>query len=324
MRRHAPIRVALATSALVVAVSGCLAAKKREATYTPSENVLEIVSVLRRHVPDDTYRFAPATDFSGRNVYRATLLRLESAERLHAEALAAGHFAGVVAMAKGRALERLRAYPLAAERYRDAAEAEPQLAETALASAEVCEALAAAVSLGIDLRDPLPEDTAPAYPLDVDATLEALDERVARLELLLRRVVGTHYAPVAREEIERTDRTRARYFVALRGVLRDGNVRAVGELQRLVSRHPESKNIRLHTLELADFFASLAGEYAAAHPPESLRFDPPKFRELVDSASHLYQRVAGQDGTPEKLVAARRLEAFLAFTLKVDRDRFTP
>jgi hypothetical protein len=33
--------------------------------------------------------------------------------------------------------------------------------------------------------------------------------------------------------------------------------------------------------------------------------------------------VASEDGTPEKLQAARRFEAFLAFTLKVDRDRFT-
>ena len=36
------------------------------------------------------------------------------------------------------------------------------------------------------------------------------------------------------------------------------------------------------------------------------------FEELVDSASHLYQAVANQDGTTEKLEAQRRLESFLA------------
>jgi hypothetical protein len=68
----------------------------------------------------------------------------------------------------------------------------------------------------------------------------------------------------------------------------------------------------------------MAEEYVAARPPESLLFDPPAFQELVDSASQLYEAVANQDGTPEKLEAARRLEAFLAFTLRVDRDRFSP
>ena len=45
---------------------GCASArtKKLEATYGPTESVVEVVAVLRRHVPDDTYRFPPATDLS--------------------------------------------------------------------------------------------------------------------------------------------------------------------------------------------------------------------------------------------------------------------
>ena len=75
-------------------------------------------------------------------------------------------------------------------------------------------------------------------------------------------------------------------------------------------------------LQLADLYAAISREYVVAVPPESLRFDPPKFQELVDAAAELYRSVAAQDGTSEKLEAARRLEAFLAFTLRVDRDRF--
>ena len=90
--------------------------KKREAQYGPSESVIEVVAVLRRHVPDDTYRFPPARDFTGRNVYRSSLLRLESIERLPADALRTGYMDPVIALAKGRGLERLRdsiraAYP---------------------------------------------------------------------------------------------------------------------------------------------------------------------------------------------------------------------
>ena len=67
----------------------------------------------------------------------------------------------------------------------------------------------------------------------------------------------------------------------------------------------------------------VAEDYAKANPPESLRFDPVVFQELADGASQIYQSVASEDGTPEKLEAARHFEAFLAFTLQVDRDRFT-
>ena len=59
-----------------------------------------------------------------------------------------------------------------------------------------------------------------------------------------------------------------------------------------------------------------------SRPPESLWFDPVVFQDLVDAASRLYEAVTNQDGAPEKLEAARRLEAFIAFTLRVDRDRF--
>ena len=103
-----------------------------------------------------------------------------------------------------------------------------------------------------------------------------------------------------------------------------GNVRAIGELQRVATRHPASKNHLRHLLAIADLYSTLAREYAAARPPETLSFDPPTFQELVDAATRLYERVAAVDGTPEKLEAARRLEAFLAFTLRVDGERFSP
>jgi len=66
----------------------------------------------------------------------------------------------------------------------------------------------------------------------------------------------------------------------------------------------------------------LSREYLAAVPPESLGFDPARFRELVDAAIRLFELVASHDGRPEKLEAARSLEAFLALTLSVDADRF--
>jgi hypothetical protein len=313
-----------APAAAVALLAACASTPEADPRYRPAENVLEVIAVLRRHVPDDTYRFEPARDYTGRNVYRSSLLRLESMERVHAPALRAGHLDGALAFSKARALERLRAFDLAAEAYRLAAEREPELAVEALRSADLCDGLAEVAGIGVDLDDLVAgEGAAPSDP-DPQRALADFERRSARLEELLASAQGTHHAAVVREEMERTDVARAGYFAGMRKALPEGDVRAVAELQRVVLLHADSKNRHRHLLALADLYAELAEEYATAYPPEGLRFDPVRFQELVDAAARLYEMVANKDGTPEKLEASRRLEAFLAFALRVDRDRFTP
>ena len=311
----------LAWTATAAALTGCAGAPPEpDPRYRPAESVLEVIAVLRRHVPDDTYRFEAAQDFTGRNVYRSSLLRLESMERLHARALMAASMDGVVTFAKGRALERVRAFELAAQAYEVAAELDAELAVEALHSADVCHEISAALALAIGLDDLA--STTGVSP-DSETVLARFHARTRRLEELERLEIDSHYAFVVREEIERTDVARAHYFLAMRQILPDGDVRAAGELERVVTRNRSSKHANHHVLELAQFYEDLAVEYVGAHPPESLAFDPIRFRELTDATSRLYEVVAGQDGKPEKLEASRRLEAFLAFALRVDRDRFT-
>src|SRR5499426_1660373 len=128
LRPMRPPHMALgAASALALGALACASTPAPDPRYRPAENVLEVVAVLRAHVGDATYRFEPARDFTGRNVYRSSLLRLESMERVHAEALQGGHLDGVIAFAKGRSLERLRAFDLAAETYRVAADRDAEL-----------------------------------------------------------------------------------------------------------------------------------------------------------------------------------------------------
>jgi len=319
-------RIGLGVAALAAALVACARAPApADPKHQPTANVLEVVALLRRHVPDDTYRFEPARDFTGRNVYRASLIRLENLERVHADALRAGHLDDVIAFAKGRALERLRAYDLAADEYRRAAEREGELRADALHSAALCDQLTAAVALGFEPDRPLLEgQQRAAAPADAETAIAAFDRRVALLEAVESEAAGGHQVFIAREEIERADRARARWFVARRKLDSDGDVRAIAELQRLVARHRDSRNANRNLLELADLYAQLAEEYVEARPPESLWFDPAVFQDLVDAASRLYEAVTNQDGAPEKLEAGRRLEAFIAFTLRVDRDRFSP
>jgi len=323
-----PRAASLLRSALPLALallSGCRSTPAVDPRYRPAENVLEVVAVLRRHVPDDTYRFPPARDFTGRNVYRSALLRLESIERVHADALRAGHMEGVIAFGKARALERMRAYDLAREAYLLAAERDSALELEALRSADVCAALDEAIRIGGD-AGPTPAGATSLQVSSVgpEAVLRDFEQRVAMLEALGEVVEGTHHYYVVEEEIERADVARAQYFAGMRKVLADGDIRAVAEAQRVVVRHADSKNLNRRLLVLADLYADLASEYTDAHPPEGLTFDPARFQELVDAGTRLYEMVANQDGTPEKLEASRRLEAFLAFSLAVDNDRFTP
>jgi len=287
-----------------------------------------VIAVLRAHVDDDTYRFDPARDFTGRNVYRSSLLRLENLEELHGDAFRAGHMDGVILFAKSRAMERLQAFDLAADGYRLGADRNRALRVEALRSADACDGLAQAAELRRALQvEPdagavLAEER--LTELDPAAVLAEIEKRVALLEGLSEATDGTHHHAIVLEEIERADVDRANYFTGIRRTIPDGDVRAVAELQRVISRHPQSKNFTRHLLALADLYADLAVEYAAANPPESLLFDPVRFQELIDGASRLYEMVANRDGTPEKLEASRRLEAFLAFSIRIDRDRFTP
>ena len=319
----------LLTVAALVGAIGCtnFKKKKQETEYGPTESVVEVVAVLRVHIPDDTYRFPPATDFTGRNVYRSSLLRLESLERVHADAVRSGYMDPVIAFAKARAMERLRAFDLAAEHYRRAAEFDGDLQALALEGAGICERIEEATRIGIELVNPVDPLTARAdaqlRTLAPEEVVADLEERNALLGLLLPESRGSHYEFILKEEIERTDTIRANYFVEMRFALPDGQVRALSELQRLASRHQPSKNRLKHILMLAAFYDVLAHEYVRAVPPESLEFDPATFQEIIDPAAQLYEAVASQDGTAEKIEAQRRLEAFIAFTLQIDQDRFT-
>jgi hypothetical protein len=323
-RRTAAQPIVLSLLLGSLALSGCRSTPDPDPRYRPSENLLELVAVLRRHVPDDTYHFPPARDFTGRNIYRASLLRLENLQKVHAEAFRSGYMDDVIAFARGRALERLRAFDLAAASYQVAAEIEGALQQEARESQAICEALSEAAAIGPE-QAPIPEEGDP-IPLaaERESVVALFDRRVALLEALLVDAEGTHYAFIIREEIERADMGRARFLRDTRRLYIDGDVRALAALQQLVASHRESKNANRHLLALADLYAELAVDYVESHPPQGLRFDPPRFEELVEAAARLYEAITNQDGAPEKLEAARRLEAFLAFTLKVDRDRFSP
>ena len=290
---------------LWVLLAACTSQREPNPLYAPTESVLEVVSVLRLHIDDDTYRFPPARDFTGKNIYRVVLGRLESLEEIHGEKYRSGYLTDVILFAKGRALERLTAYELAAQHYDRVLDLESPLREQAYVSRSVCEKLDTASHI-----EPASGATAGEAMSDFDRRMQMLKELEAEVE-------GTHYLPVVREELERAARARAEYFGARRTIEPWLDVIALQQYQQLVQDNAESKNRNAHLLDLADLYSALSRHYARRYPPTSLDFDPATFDEYAFGATRLYEAVSQQDGAIEKIEASRKLEAFLAFTLRV-------
>jgi len=121
--------------------------------------------------------------------------------------------------------------------------------------------------------------------------------------------------------VERADLERSGSFTRLRDVMPDGELRAVSELERVATRHGESKVRRAPPLALADLTRSSL-DYVADHPPRACSSIParsgPRGLRLA-----IYEMVASRDGAPEKIEAAPGSRRSSPFAV-VDRDRFTP
>lgn len=292
---------------LLLALAGC-GTPGPNPIYRPTESVLEVLAVLRLHVNDDTYRFPPARDFTGKNIYYASLVRLERLEEIHEDKFRTGYLREPILFGKGLALERMAEYELAALHYERAGEAAGELNEPSRRHQAICERLAQAATI-----EPTPGE-------DPELAGAIFDERSDLLRGLASDVEDTHYRFVVREEIERTDQARAEYYGARSRLDASLDARALQQYQRLVQRHAESKSRNRHLLELADQYAALARRYARRHPPTTLRFDPATFEEYALGATRLYEVVSQQDGAIEKIESSRKLEAFLAFSIQVEDE----
>jgi hypothetical protein len=295
--------------AFALGVAACSSPPLTDPRYRATESVLEVAAALRLHIEEDTYRRPPARDFTGKNIYRASFNRLENLEATNASKLSSGYLQDVIWFSMGRAVERIQGYDLAAKLYARVAALDSDLAPNAREGQRICERLR-------DASGQTPAgDAVPQKALDVFA------KRTAGLEKLFDDARETHYAFIAREELERTDLERARYFGARRRLEPRLDTIALQSYQDLVQNHPESKNRNRNLLELARFYEELARDYVQACAPVALCFDPATFDEFAFGAQRVYESVAQQDGAVEKIEAARRLEALIAFVLQVYEDK---
>lgn len=295
---------------VLIALFGACTHPSPQRVYSPTENILEVVAVLRLHIDDDTYRFPPARDFTGKDVFRSSFDRLESLAQIHEETIRSGHLQDVVLFAKGRALERITEYDLAARHYAEVEGMSSPLAEPARQGQAINQRIADA------------DRIRPGNGTSVADALARFEERQALLADLEREVESSHYVYMIREELERNDLARAEY-VRARSQIEDGlDAAALRQYQRLVRRNQKSKNRNRNLLDLGELYADLSRDYARRVPPSSLGFDTVIFDEYAFGATRIFEAVSQQDGVLEKIEASRRLEAFLAFVLQVHEEHF--
>ena len=301
-------RLAARICACAALASGC-ASTEPPTSLGPTQDLLEVVAVVRLHVDDDTYRFPAARDYTGKNVFRVSFERLETLETAHPEKLSSGYATDVVWFTKARALERIGEYDLAMRHYARVTELDSELADAARAGRDVNARLVAARALA-----PAPDAT----PQAADA---AHGQQRAALEALSVEVAGSHYRFVVEEELERVDAADASTLAAHAALDPRYEAPALERAQALVQAHRESKNHNRHLLALGDLYAAFSRRYAQKFPPPSLGFDPATFDEYAHGATRVYEVVAQQDGAVEKLEGQHKLEAFLGFTLQVHEER---
>ena len=245
---------------------------------------------------------------------------------LHADALRAGHLDGVIAFAKGRALERLRAFDLAADAYRIAAEREPELAAEALRSAELCDALRARPARSAcDLARPGPTRRGLARAGGARRSRSAASRSAPRARGARgrRRRPRTTPSSCTRRSSAPTSSARATSRAAPQPARRRRARR-----RRAAARGDAPPRQQERAAPSARAGRSLRGSRDGVRRARTRRRACSsirrEFQDLVDSGARVYEMVAARDGTPEKhrgVAPARGLPRLLALESIVTASR---
>ncbi|MBI5154758.1 hypothetical protein HZA57_05930 [Candidatus Poribacteria bacterium] len=296
-RRFASLRTQaafLAALLLLSALAGC--GRGRYPAYSPHENLLSVAAEFELLASKDPYRDEAPDELTGRNIARATLVRLANYASLHP-----GRFAPEVLVLRARAYELLQDYESARRSYLEAAEFDSPLGEDCVRRAALLDELLALGRLAAEASTI--EDQPEALTRQATA-LRRFAERQAEKEPL--------YSSLALVEAEQAEVSRAELLAANRWLLPDGEQQAIEAFEALVRDHQTSHRSLEHALRLARLYREFAEEEARLHPPRTLSFRAERFATLVDQCTEILYRVSQADGHAERLVAQHELDAVLA------------
>jgi hypothetical protein len=285
---------------VLVCTSGCASLSRITGPATDpvaDDSLTRVVTELKLHLRDDTYRYDRATTDDGRNVFAVALWRLDRLAALRARPADSWENADyVIEFARGKALERLRRYGDAVSAFQHVAGSGSLLGDAAAERARVIESFA----------------TASARPAEPFANPE--EERIfieGRIDLWRRLaddVHGTPYESLALEEIEAWQVMRVDWYT--RG---DQLTSAISACENLIEANRESKLFGKHLLRLGDLYADSARRAELQARANLASLDASSYDSLVDQAFSAYE-LAAEDRRPALRREARsRIEALLAY-----------
>jgi len=289
-------------ASLLLLLISCAASRRDYSVnprYRPAEDLLQILTDFQRYLDADTYRFEPPKDITGKNIYKATLARLDSYQKTYPN-----YLLPIVYFSRAKALEKLHDYQGAIRNYRFLLKVKDRLSEKARENMAICQEF-------LRLKSWLQEADGTQGPSD---RLERLEQARQRWKGLIEKYQGTPYEYLAREEEERLAMIRVRWLME-QGAEEAQIIKA---FQELIDEHQSSKYIHQHWLSLANFYFSRAKEYATLYNPEGLEFDPDVFSQYVRAAAEIYARVANEHyGRWERVEAQAYLEALQSFARRI-------
>ncbi len=261
------------------------------------DSLTRVVSELKLHLRDDTYRYDRAVASDGRNVYAVALWKLDRLAGLRAKPEAEWENADyVVEFARGKALERLRRYGEALAAFQRVAASGSLLGDSAAERARVMESFALAAA---------PPDEPFANP-DEERTF--IDGKIGLWRRLAEEVQGTPHEPLALEEIESWQIMRVDWLTRA-----DRLADAIFSCEKLIETNRDSKLYGKHLLRLGDLYAASARRASLQARANIASLDPAKYETLLDQAFSAYE-LAAEDRRPALRKEARnRIEALLAY-----------
>ncbi|NQU44167.1 hypothetical protein HQ520_12835 [bacterium] len=286
---------------LLVVFEGCSRAPQ-PVPDEPYGSLLEIVAEYGRHADTDLYRYGIPLDLAGRNVFRATLARLNSFEKSRP-----GSQPDVVAFVRAGCYARLSEFEQASRIYQ------------AVSSGPASGLSVRATSLAVEMDALHGATRNRSTGESLGDWLADLERRGRDLSVLEEEWAGSYEALLARKAREQVEVEMALLLFRNRHVLEQGAERSVEHLHGLIDEHAGSRRIFAHRLLLGEFYLTLARDLVLVRSPEGLDFDVSLCLDLAVQAREQFLLVSQADGFEEKPEGQAMLEAAESFLERIRR-----
>jgi len=267
--------------------------------YKPYETLLEVIGDFQLHLNDDIYRFPMPKDITGQNIFKSTILRIESYQALYPE-----KFRDITSFTKALAYEKLEQYKEAIKYYEETISYQSELKDIAQGKLDTIKEFDVIVNAE-------PQNNT------IDDYIRTMENKTVELNKLIEKYKGTPYEFLALIKKEQNNTEYFHFLKLNRYYIDNGMEKSFEQIKKLTEENKDSKNIYKHKLRLADYYFELAKEYALFNNPEETTFNYDEFFKFIKSAKNIYDSIAYTDGIPEKLEARGRAMAIEAYDREI-------